>query len=238
MLLDFQFYSDISKAGKMDSGRIWRYRAVEDKHVFLKRGSAEVGGLTVDILLDASASQINRQETISTQAYIIAESLTNCGIPVRVYSFCTKMQFTVITLFRNYDETNNNQKIFNYIATGCNRDGLAIKTAVRMIEETDDEHKLLIVLSDAKPLDTQIINDDSRLLAEHDYTDTPAVLDTAVEVRKGRNQGISVLCVFTGLDEDLPAARKIYGNNFVRIKSPDRFADMVGLLIQNELKNL
>jgi len=55
-------------------------------------------------------------------------------------------------------------------------------------------------------------------------------------VRKGQRDGISILCVFTGLDEDIPDAKKIYGYNLVRIKSQERFADMVGIMIQNELK--
>ncbi len=59
-----------------------------------------------------------------------------------------------------------------------------------------------------------------------------------MEVKKGIFKGNTVLCVFTGDDDDLPSVKKIYGHNFVRINSLNRFADMVGLLLQNQLKNL
>lgn len=36
---------------------------------------------------------------------MIAESLTRCGIPTRVYSFCTLNGCTVLRLFRDYEET-------------------------------------------------------------------------------------------------------------------------------------
>lgn len=38
---------------------------------------------TVDLLLDASASRLHCQEVIAAQGVILAESLANCGIPVR-----------------------------------------------------------------------------------------------------------------------------------------------------------
>ena len=39
---------------------------------------------------------------------------------------------------------------------------------------------------------------------------------------------IPVICVFTGNDDDIPAAHTIYGRNFARIRSLDQFADTVG----------
>ena len=45
-----------------------------------------------------------------------------------------------------------------------------------------------------------------------------------------------MICVFTGDDDDLPAARTVYGRDFARIRSIDQLADTVGLLIQNQIK--
>ena len=58
----------------------------------------------MDILLDASTSQKDRQETVSTQGYLIAEALTRCRIPCRVMSFCSMTGFTILRIFRGYDE--------------------------------------------------------------------------------------------------------------------------------------
>ena len=47
-----------------------------------------------------------------------------------------------------------------------------------------------------------------------------------------------MICVFTGDDEDLPSARTVYGRDFARIRSVDQLADTVGMLIQNQIKNI
>ena len=76
---------------------------------------------------------------------------------------------------------------------------------------------------------------------EEDFTDyekEAGVRDTAYEVRRAKADGIAVACVFTGDDEDLPAARLVYGRDFARIQSLDRLADTVGKLVQNQLRNL
>ena len=157
---------------------------------------------------------------------------------MRVFSFCTNSNFTVINLFRNYDEDGKNESVFNYRASGCNRDGLAIRAALHLIEKSQYDHRILIVLSDGKPVDPHGIGGNRTDPDLNFYADTVGVNDAALEVRRGRLNGISILCVFTGLDEDIPAAQKIYGNDLVFIKSAEKFADIVGVLLKNELRNI
>ena len=47
---------------------------------------------------------------------MIAESLTRCGIPVQVYSFSTIQNYTVMRLFRGYEEKEKNRGILDYVA--------------------------------------------------------------------------------------------------------------------------
>jgi hypothetical protein len=227
-----------SEAGKLVAGNIWRSIYLFDSKVFLRNRMDANGNITVDILLDASGSQMNRQEIIASQAFIIAESLTRCQIPIRLLSYCTNSNFTVIKLFRDYFEVDKNDQVFNYHSSGCNRDGLAFRTALHMMEDSPCDNRLLIILSDSKPLDPQGLAVGGSNPDQYFYADATGISDTALEVRKGREKGYSILSIFTGLDEDLPAAKQIFGHNFVRIKSPEKFADMVCVLIRNELKNL
>ena len=236
MLLNLESSYNRSEAGKLAAGKIWRNIYLYDNKIFLKNLKDDIGNLSVDIMLDASTSVIYRQEIIAAEAYIIAESLTRCQIPVKVYSFCSERNYTIINLFRDYGEVTKNDKIFNYYSAGCNRDGLAIRTALYMMRNSTCEHKVLIILSDGVPNDAQGISAGRFNHIHYDYIGDPGVNDTALEVRKGQRDGVSILCVFTGLDEDIPDAKKIYGHNLVRIKSQERFADMVGIMIQNELK--
>jgi hypothetical protein len=238
MLAYFESYTGKSEAGRLNAPKIWRNVYLNDNRVFTKVYNNDIGNLSVDILLDASASQHERQETIAAEAYIIAESFTQCQIPVRVYSFSSLRNYTVINLYRDYDETDKNNKIFNYKTTGCNRDGLAIRTALYMMEGSNYLNKILIVLSDCKPNDTQCIPDTGIKQEQTKYAGATGIIDTAFEVKRGINNGNSILCVFTGEDEDIPTAKKIYGHNFARIYYPERFAEIVGVLMQNQLKNL
>lgn len=226
-----------SETGKLAAGKVWRNLYLYDNKIFIKKIENDVRNLTVDIMLDSSLSQESRQEIIAEEGYVIAESLTRCQIPVKVYSFCSFHDYTILNLFRDYNETDKNNRIFNYTSSGCNRDGLAVRAALYMMRNSNCSHKMLIVLSDGKPNDMQCIPGQANDV-EYSYADNVGVNDTALEVRKGLQSVISILGVFTGRKEDLPAAQKIYGRNLVYIKSPGRFADTVGVMLQNELNNL
>ncbi len=225
-----------ANAGQLEAGRVWRGLCLQDHKIFNRTANNTLGSLSVDILLDASTSQLQRQETIVTQCYIIAESLTRCGLPVRVYSFSSISGYTTLTLFRDYQETENNDNIFNYFPCGCNRDGLGIRIAAGRMARTDYEHKLLILLSDVKP--NGVVKVETAEGVFQNYADELGVADTAAEVHRAKMNGVSVICVFTGNDADLPAARRVYGHNLARIRSLNQFADTVGKLILMQIKNL
>ncbi len=226
-----------SDTGRLLGGKVWRATLLDDARIFERSEQDNMGDLCVDILLDASTSQKDRQETVSTQGFVIAEALTRCRIPCRVMSFCSMTGFTILRIFRGYEEPQYNSRIFEYVANGCNRDGLAIRAAHYLIAGAPYEHKLLIILSDVKPND--IVKMPSA--GEEEFTDyerEAGVRDTAFEVRRARTDGIAVICVFTGEDADVPAARLVYGQDLARIQSLELLADTVGRLIQNQLRNL
>ena len=224
-----------ANAGELEGGRAWRAVYLNDERVFSRNDQNESGDLCVDILLDASTSQKARQEILSNQGYIIAESLNRCNIPCRVMSFCSMTGYTILRIFRGYFERNANDRIFEYVSNGCNRDGLAVRIAHHLICKESFEHKILIILSDAKP------NDICRMKLKGsdeyvNYETMNGIRDTAFEVRSAKADGISVICVFTGDDEDVAAAKLIYGRDFARIQSMDKLAETVGMLIQNQIK--
>ena len=237
VLLYLQPYIVRANAGELEGGRVWRATKLDDPNVFGRRENSNAGDVSVDILLDASTSQKGRLESVSGQAWCIAEALTRCGIPCRVMGFCSMTGYTVLRIYRDYQEKGKNDRIFDYVSNGCNRDGLAVRVVRTLMNESNCEHRLLIILSDVKPQDIV------RIWSEEDgsfisYEGDTGVRDTAFEVRRARAENIAVICVFTGEDEDLPAARIVYGRDFARIRSVDQLADTVGLLIQNQIRNI
>ena len=237
VLLYLQPYTVRGNAGELEAGRVWRATRLEDEDIFRRKENSNAGDVSVDILLDASTSQKGRLESISGQAYCIAEALNRCAIPCRVMSFCSMTGYTVLRIFRDYGETGKNDRIFEYVSNGCNRDGLALRTVHHLMQSSACEHRLLIILSDVKPQDIVRIHqeEDESYIS---YEQETGVRDTAFEVRRARADGIAVICVFTGEDADLPSAKTVYGRDFARIRSIDQLADTVGLLIQNHIKNI
>ena len=237
VLLHLQPSSVRANSGALEGGRAWRALHLNDERVFIREEQNDVGDLSVDILLDASTSQKNRQEIVSNQGFVIAESLDRCNIPCRVMSFCSMTGYTILRIFRDYRERGANDRIFEYVSNGCNRDGLGIRMAHHLMLKQSCDHKILIVLSDAKP------NDVVRMRPKEsdefvNYEMQQGIRDTAFEVRSARADGIAVICVFTGDDEDVPSAKLIYGRDFARIQSLDKLADTVGMLLQNQIKNM
>lgn len=225
-----------SGSGRLCGDKAWRAAKLDDDKIFTKKEQDDIGNLSVDILLDASTSQKYRQETVSSQGYMIAESLTRCNIPCRVMSFCSMTGYTVLRIFRDYNERQKNYKIFEYVSNGCNRDGLAIRAAHHLMEKSGYDHRILIILSDVKPNDVKKIHSSGEELIP--YEQQAGLVDTALEVRRARADGIAVVCVFTGDDEDVPSAKMVYGRDFARIQSLDKLADTVGMLIRNQIKNI
>lgn len=237
VLLHLQPTEVRANTGALEGGRAWRALHLNDEKVFRRTEQGNMGDLCVDILLDASTSQSSRQSIVSNQGYIIAASMDRCSIPCRVMSFCSMTGYTILRIFRDYYEKNANGKIFEYVSNGCNRDGLGIRLAHQLIKQESFDHRILIILSDAKPNDVVKIHrqEDGEYI---NYELQSAIRDTALEVRSARADGISVVCVFTGDDEDVASAKLIYGRDFARIQSLDKLADTVGLLLQNQIKNM
>lgn len=226
----------LTRSGQIVPRRIWRALYLDESKVFKKTFQDDIGNVSVDILLDASTSQIHRQEIVSAQGYMIAESLTRCGIPVRVSSFCSLNGYTIVDVYRDYNAVKDNKKIFRFHTSGANRDGLAIRLTAGFMAKNPADHKILIILSDGQPNDVLKVRTSSGTYA--DYAASVAVEDTAAEVHAARLQDIMVLCVFTGEDKSLPSVQRIYGRDFVRIRSLDMFADAVSSLLQNQIANL
>ena len=233
-LLHMQPAAVKASAGVVNPALVWRAEKLKDEIVFSRILNENAGDMSVDLLLDASHSQVTKAAKISSQAYIIAEALSRCCVPCRVISFCSLSGFTILRFFNEYGSSDN-RDIFNYYTEGCNRDGLAIRAVGHMMSQSKYEHKMLIVLSDVKPLDIARIRKN-----EHDvglsYDEDRAIADTAHEVRRLRAEGVSVVCVFTGQDEDLPSAKIVYGQDFVRIRDHSLLADTVGKLIIDQMK--
>lgn len=235
-LQTFEDFVDVVKEyGTIDSSKVWRAPIIHDYDVFKSMENDDVTKFKVDLVIDASASQINRQHIIANEAYIIAKAMDEVGIPIRITGFSTLRDHTIFTLYRDYMEKEKNLEIYNFFAAGSNRDGLAFKTIRYLIGKEEDTKNIIIVLSDGKPNDERANINTVKLLEKDQYTGNIAIEDTAFEIRNLRNDEISVLGVFTGEDEDVENAKLIYNKDFVRITKLENFSKVVSIFMKNQI---
>ena len=221
----------ISDRGRIVPSRLWRVGRSHDSRVFLRKLNHDNSDFVVDVLIDASGSQRKRQGQVAMQAYILSEALSIANVPHRVMSFCTFWDYTILHRFREYeDDRSANENIFEYNTSSNNRDGLAIKAAGYELLNREEEHKILIVLSDGRPYDVILNRPNAR--NPQPYQGKYAISDTAFEVRKLRSKGVCVLGVFAGEEKDLPAEKKIFGKDFAYIR------DVAGIVGRYLLKQL
>ena len=225
----------LSDRGKIVPARLWRIGRTNEARFFTRELYQDSSRFVVDILLDASGSQRPRQGQVAIQAYILSEALSNVGIPHRVMSFCTFWDYTILHEFRDYDaERKENSNIFEYVTSSNNRDGLAIKAVGGGLLDREEEHKILIVLSDGKPYDVILNRPNAR--NPKPYEGNYAVSDTGFEVRRLRSQGVCVLGVFAGEEKDLAAEKKIFGKDFAYIRKISGFSPVVGRYLMKQLE--
>lgn len=235
-LANYEDYAEVTKNyGIIDSSKIWRAPVINDYNVFIKEETDLINKFKVDLILDASASQIGRQHIVANQAYIIAKAMDEVNIPIRILGFSTLRDHTIFTLYRDYTEKNKNFELYNFFAAGSNRDGFAFKTLHEIIDIDDNTRHIVIVLSDGKPNDERANINTVKLLDKDQYTGKTAIDDTAFEIRNLRNDNISVLGVFTGEDEDVENAKLIYNRDFVRITNLENFSKVVSVFMKNQI---
>lgn len=221
--------------GMIVPSRLWRIGRTNDAKLFQQELKGEISDFVVDVLIDASGSQMKRQGDVALQAYIISEALSNVDIPYRVMSFCTFWDYTIMHRFRRYDDPRSeNDNIFNYVTSSNNRDGLAIRTAGYDLLQREEEKKIMIILSDGRPYDV-IINRPNAKNPEP-YQGKAAIADTATEVRRLRNLDVSVLGVFAGEEKDLATEKKIFGKDFAYIRDIANFSKIVGRYLTKQLE--
>lgn len=226
----------LSDRGMIVPSRLWRLGRSSDAQVFRRELKGDSSDFVVDVLIDASGSQMSRQGEVALQAYIISEALSNAELPHRVMSYCTFWDYTILHRFREYDDPRSaNENIFNYVTSSNNRDGLAIRAAGYGLLNREEEKKILIILSDGRPYDVIVNRPNAKNPAP--YHGKYAITDTAAQIRKLRSQGVSVLGVFAGEEKDLATEKKIFEKDFAYIRNITGFSKIVGRYLTKQLED-
>lgn len=223
-----------SDRGVLVNNALWKVGRCEDPQLFHKIFHHDQSAIVVELLIDASGSQICRQSMVALQSYMFSAALSRIGIPHRVFSYCTYGDHTVMRRFRDYDNPPEaDQKILEYRATSNNRDGLAIAAAGLDLLNRQEGQKIVIVFSDGLPND--MVSGRVRAGSPGKYVGSVAIRDTCFQIRKLRRQGVQVIGIFLGNDDELENERIIYGSSFLRIQRVEDFSLSAGKRLSEAL---
>lgn len=223
-----------SDRGRLDNGTLWKVGRCENPQLFQKVLRQDDSAVVVDLLIDASGSQSVRQSMVAMQSYLFSAALSRIRIPHRVMSYCTYGDHTVLTRFRDYDDkAEEDRRIFHYRATSNNRDGLALAAAGIDLRKRREDHKIMIVFSDGLPND--MVSGRVRSGTPEKYIGDAATRDTCFQVRKLRREGVLVIGIFLGEDDELDNERLIYGSSFLRIRRAEDFGGSAGKRLSETL---
>ena len=223
-----------SDRGVLVNSTLWKVGRIEEPQLFHKIFHQDDSTVVVELLIDASGSQVGRQSMVALQSYLFSAALSRIQIPHRVMSYCTYGDHTVLRRFRDYDDKPEaDRKILEYRATSNNRDGLALAAAGVDLLKRREDHKIVIVFSDGLPND--MVSGRVRKNTPERYIGDAAIRDTCFQVRKLRREGVHIIGIFLGDDSELENERMIYGSSFLRIRRAEDFGGTAGKRLSETL---
>ena len=183
-------------AGTDDSDRLYLRR---------DRRERDVAALFLIDLSGSTSRQLDDGRTVidveREALVLLCQALDAVGDQYAVYGYSGRGRMEVeLTVVKAFDESLARaiDRIGSLRPQMQNRDGAAIRHAIRRLRERDAKNRLLVVLSDGKPLDDA-------------YTDEYALEDTKAALREARAAGVHPFCITVDRDAD-DYLRRMYGD--------------------------
>jgi nitric oxide reductase activation protein len=179
-----------------------------DDRIYVRREKKD-RDVAVALLVDVSGSTGRRLEgghrvlDIERDSLVLlCEALEAVGDTYALYAYSGQGRGSVDVLaIKSFDERlgpATAQRLGGLSPRQQNRDGAAIRHAVTMLKKREAKTRLLMLLSDGRPLDG-------------DYKDEYALEDTRAALREARGQGIHPFCVTIDREAD-NYIRRMYGD--------------------------
>lgn len=144
------------KKGRIDSSKLWKVSSVYDKNIFSKRTLLDNSEYAVYILIDLSGSmdsELKYREAINTAIKIEGSLLNLENVAVKTVGF-NYINHSRLKIFKDFNEKKSRtaSALFRKYTGGSNRDGFAIRVALDDLKKHNAKNKLLVVISDGRPL--------------------------------------------------------------------------------------
>lgn len=232
--LTSSFDEDISSRGKLVPNLAYKAEITDKAKIFKKKNLVTDPSMKVDLLIDGSASLLDKESEVAIEAYILAKSLENNSILVRVISFQTVGDFTILTILKDYEEKAEIKKIFRFKSMGWNRDGLVFRAYIALLDKNIKD-TLSLILTDANPQDLKpLISEGFKL--NKPYQDQVGLEDTKKNLKALRKKGLKIAAIISG--DHIENAREIYRSNFIKIDKASAIANACGKFIKKQISSI
>jgi nitric oxide reductase NorD protein len=190
--------------------------------IYVRRDKRE-REVAVTFLVDLSGStsrQIDGRRVIDVEKealVLLCEALEAIGDQYAIYGYSSRGRRHVdFVVLKDFDDPINrsSSRIGGMSPLQQNRDGAAVRHAAQKLLDRDAKVRLLVLISDGKPLDDA-------------YADDYAVEDTKMALQEVRRQGIHPFCITVDRDAD-HYLKRMYGD--VRYVVIDHAAALPGKL--------
>ncbi len=222
-----------ARTGLFSPRDVWRALYAHDMKVFTVEERSPEPDFSVSLMLDASASREPQQGIIAAQAYIIAQALSEIGVPLSVFSFCSLRGYTALQVLQR-SSLEASRDIFRYRAAGWNRDGLALRGAAELLSHDPAKRHILLWLTDVNPSDDTRVRGAGPLT--YSYSEKRAIDDAALEAAALRRRGTRIIGILNG---ELPgyesAAHAIFGSDFTCIRELGQLAARTSALLIRQI---
>lgn len=202
------------------------YRA-DSKYWTNKKTPSDIPEMVVSVLLDNSGSTADdgRINAEKKAAVLLQDFCQGLNIPCMVAGFFTYSNKTDFTVYSNFDEVSpsHRPKIMQMEPFGCNRDGLALRASMQLLDQRPEPVRLQFIISDGLP-------------NAQNYRTKEAKADVA-ELRKwGKHRNIEIIAAAIG--DDKPKIQEIYGDSFVDISRLDTLPKTIVKIVKKRIQNL
>lgn len=194
-------YSGLLRGKRLDTRAVSRNDGKIFKDNKLPGDEAE---LVVSVLIDQSGSMSGIKIAQAMKAAMIIEDFCRgLDIPVSIMGHCVSGG-VVLNQYVDFgdDSPNRKYKLCELYAGGCNRDGFALRYAIKQIESRDEPTKLLILISDGLP---------------NDYEYSGRVAKTDLQECVADCSKKDIIFFAAAIDQDKEQIKQIYGNSFLDI---------------------
>lgn len=189
---------------RMDTAHLYR----QDRKIFSRNILPEnVPNMAIELLVDLSGSMSGEGISVARKcAYITWSFCQMAGIPIGVTGHHCFGDTVVIESFADPYSLDNRdgERIFSMDASGCNRDGYAVRYCLKRLLKFDADDKIMMVISDGCP-------------NHMGYGIFEGKADLQDAVAKARKEGILTVTAAIGSDAD--TVRYVYTDGITEKKA-------------------